>query len=714
MDRGPYETTSQFNFEDETPPIFPNPNLVNWQNLGVEGLSTFSYPTSMANEGVCETLVDRNEEMGNLNNEEAPVPQSGQRLNVVNLLNEDGGYEDYDLRDQMLKWINQMLMEDNVEKQAYMFRQSAALKDAERSFYELIGEEYPPSPNLHRVPDLDRNENYGNDDSLCPNWDSNPRDHVPVGVASSTTSQSSSSLGQGTVNDGTVDFATSTITIPDISNCIESVEKGVREASSFLPTRNSLLVDGVGVEKNTGNQDLLEGRRGKKNMFREDMHLAEERCYKQSAIYVEPSVKQEEFDEVLLCSEEDESNLCHSLRSVSCDSKGSNRKKSSGSKRAVVDFRSLLTLCAQAVAVEDIRTANDYLKHIRQHSSQTGDDMQRLAHYFADALEARIAGSGTRIYKALVKYPRYAARALKAFHLYLSSCPFRKIANMFSNKTITTLAQNASSLHIIDFGIGTLFGFQWPCLIQHLSSRPGGPPKLRITGIDFPQSGFRPAERAEGTGRLLTYYAQKFNVPFEFNAIAKKWETITVEDLKIIEGEVLVVNCLYRLRNLLDDTVVVNSLSPRDTVLKLIHDVHPDVFIHGILNSACNAPFFTSRFRAALSHYSAVFDMLEATIPREVHERMLIESYIFGQQAMNAIACEDTERVERPETYKMWQARNTRAGFLQLPLNREIVKMSMHMLKLYHKEFVIDEDGHWLLLGWKGRALFALSSWKPA
>nr|GMD52898.1 scarecrow-like protein 14 [Ipomoea batatas] len=668
----------------------------------------------MANDGVCETLVDRNEEMGNLNSEEAPLPQSHQRL-----LNED-----YDLRDQMLKWINQMLMEDNAEEKAYMLRQSAALKDAERSFYELIGEEYPPSPNLQRVPDLDRNENYGNDDSLCPNRDPYPRELQTTSdhVASSTTFQSSSLLGQGTVNDGTVDFAASSITIPDLSNCTESVEKGVREASSFLPTRNSLLVDGIGAKKNTGNQDTLEGRRGTKNTLREDTHLPEGRSYKQSAIYAEPSIKQEEFDKVLLWSGEDESNLCHSLRGVLCegndDSKGSNRKKSSGKKpgseRTVVDLRSLLMLCAQAVAVEDIRTANDYLKRIRQHSSQTGDDMQRLAHYFADGLEARIAGSGTRIYKALMKYPRYAARALKAFQLYLSSCPFVKISYLFSNKTITTLAQNASSLHIIHFGIGFLFGFQWPSLIQHLSSRPGGPPKLRITGIDFPQSGFRPAEKAEGTGRLLAYYAQKFNVPFEFNAIAKQWETITVDDLKIIEGEVLVVNCIYQLRKVLDDTVVVNSLSPRDTVLKLIHEVHPDVFIHGILNSACNSPLFTSRFRAALSHYSAVFDMLEVTIPREVHERMLIESYIFGQQAMNTIACEDTERIERPETYKMWQARNTRAGFLQLPLNREIVKMSMHTLKRYHKEFVIDEDGHWLLLGWKGRVIFALSSWKPA
>ena len=38
---------------------------------------------------------------------------------------------------------------------------------------------------------------------------------------------------------------------------------------------------------------------------------------------------------------------------------------------------------------------------------------------------------------------------------------------------------------------------------------------------------------------------------------------------------------------------------------------------------------------------------------------------------MNAIACEGSERIERPETYKQWQVRNTRAGFKRLLLNEE-------------------------------------------
>nr|GLL26845.1 scarecrow-like protein 9 [Ipomoea trifida] len=77
-------------------------------------------------------------------------------------------------------------------------------------------------------------------------------------------------------------------------------------------------------------------------------------------------------------------------------------------------------------------------------------------------------------------------------------------------------------VHIIDFRI--LYGFQWPTFIQRIAARDGGPPKVRITGIEFPQPGFRPAERIEErieeTGRCLADYAKSFTVPFEYNAIS--------------------------------------------------------------------------------------------------------------------------------------------------------------------------------------------------
>ena len=93
---------------------------------------------------------------------------------------------------------------------------------------------------------------------------------------------------------------------------------------------------------------------------------------------------------------------------------------------------------------------------------------------------------------------------------------------------------------------------------------------------------------------------------------------------------------------------------------------------------------------------------------------MFLGSEVYGRQAMNVIACEGSERVERPETYKQWHLRNLRTGFRQLQLNQEMMTTAKYWVKSrYHKDFVIDEDRQWLLQGWKGRTIFALSFWRP-
>ncbi|KAL1177881.1 hypothetical protein V6Z11_A03G060700 [Gossypium hirsutum] len=391
-------------------------------------------------------------------------------------------------------------------------------------------------------------------------------------------------------------------------------------------------------------------------------------------------------------------------------SKGGTARRKNGKKSEVVDLWSLLTQCAQAVTINDQRTANELLKQISQNSSTTGDGTQRLAHYFADALKTRLAGMGAPSYSPLVSNRTSAADILKAYRVLVLACPFKKMMHFYANKKIMKVAEKATTLHIVDFGI--CYGFQWPCLIQRLSARAGGPPKLRITGIEFPQPGFRPAERVEETGRRLKRYCEKFKVPFEYNVIAKKWETIQLEELKIKKDEVVIVNCMYRLKNLPDDTL--SSTSARDIVLKLIRSINPEFFIHGISNGTYNAPFFVTRFREALFHFSAMFDIFEANVPRDDPQRMMFEREVIGRDIMNVVACEGIERVERPETYKQWQARTLRAGFKQIPLDQDLVKKVTNMVQSnYHRDFIIDVDGRWMLQGWKGRVIFALSCWKP-
>ncbi|BBN67185.1 hypothetical protein Prudu_6S000200 [Prunus dulcis] len=86
---------------------------------------------------------------------------------------------------------------------------------------------------------------------------------------------------------------------------------------------------------------------------------------------------------------------------------------------------------------------------------------------------------------------------------------------------------------------------------------------------------------------------------------------------------------MNRLKHIPDETVMVNS--PRDIVLKLIKKINPDLFIHGVVNGTYNSPFFVTRFKEALFHFSALFDMFEASVPREDERRLLFEKlYMVG------------------------------------------------------------------------------------
>ncbi|KAH6798158.1 GRAS family transcription factor [Perilla frutescens var. hirtella] len=671
--------------------------------------------------------------------------------------------DDCDFSDAVLRYIDEILMEEDMEEKTHMLQESLDLQAKEKSFYEVLGKKYPPSPQQesavvgHENADDNPYASFINSttsssdgsgyliDIVDPSWINSRMDHdasVPdCGRASKSSVGSSNSLSN--FMDGFSDSPVSPLQIRDMYNesqLIWNFRRGVDEASKFLPAGNNLLVsagvntlakqdtkEGDREVKNDVVKHLPSGSRGKKSRANVDTDLEEERSSKLPAVYAESDsdVPMDEFDDVLLHTlgerekkfaafREDLQNASGKGAQQNGQTKrpsgGRGRGKKQNRKKEVIDLRTLLINCAQAVAADDRRNASELLKQIRQHASPFGEGNQRLAYYFADGLEARLAGTGSQIHKALVNKKTIAADFLKAYYTYLASSPFRKISNFMSNKTIMNQSLKAMRVHVIDFGI--LYGFQWPTLIQRIAERKGGPPKLRITGIDFPQPGFRPAERIEETGRRLARYAKQFNVPFEYNAIAKKWETIKIEELKIEKGEFVVVNCLYRAKNLLDETVLAESA--RTMVLNLIRKINPDIFIHGIVNGAYSAPFFVTRFREVLFHFSALFDMLESNIPREKPERMLIERDIFGREALNVIACEGWERVERPETYKQWQVRHLRAGFSQVPIQRELVDRAIYKVRtFYHKDFVIDEDSQWLLMGWKGRIIYAITCWKP-
>ncbi|KAI3507741.1 hypothetical protein L1887_22733 [Cichorium endivia] len=636
----------------------------------------------------------------------------------------------------LFNFIDQILVEEDEEGLQSLFCDPLELQATERSLYEALGAQYPSSsPSLSQP------------HTLSPNLETSEENPLPSFGENSTNSSPSYTFDSlpSVTQTQSLDYPSWSFTSNGVSNTmnqmlnthmanniftdsesIKQFNKGMEEASKFLPSTKPLVIDldqydlpqdssdspppvvvKIEKEKSTSN-----GVKARKHHQLDDNGYEEERSSKQSAVYIEENELSEMFDRVLLATDTNCNSIsnCEEAQQI-VNPNINNIRNGKKTTTKTVDISTLLVNCAQAVAAGDRRTATEQLHHIKQHASTSGDASQRLAHVFATGIEARLAGTGSQLYAAQTAVRISATEKLQAYQVYLSACPFKKIAFSFANKTICEAASKASIIHIVDFGIA--YGFQWPIFIKHLSERPGGPPKLRITGIEFPQPGFRPAERLEETGRRLANYCDRFNVPFEYNAIAsQKWETIKIEELKLQRHEFVAVNSMIRFHNLLDETVVVDS--PRDKVLKLIREMKPDIFVHAVINGFYSAPFFVTRFKETLFHYSALFDMFDATLERGNYQRLNFEKEFYGREAMNVIACEGSERVERPESYKQWQVRISRAGFKMKPLNQELVKKLRCKRAAYHKDFVFDEDGKWILQGWKGRILYASSCWVPA
>ncbi|KAJ1278242.1 hypothetical protein BS78_04G064400, partial [Paspalum vaginatum] len=483
--------------------------------------------------------------------------------------------------------------------------------------------------------------------------------------------------------------------------------KGMEEASKFLPNYSETVVaDGTGRrKKRPGGDDEVEveattGRRRSKQ------------------VAVSP---QSESEEEFAAREELEKLMLDGYESSRADGDTQEAGRGGGAMDATektpqqqladVDLHSLLIRCADAVASNyGPRAVADLLQRIRSHSSPTGDGTQRVAHCFANGLEARLAGTGRQLYQSLVAKRASTSGVIKAYLLAMGICSFLPLHILFSCKTICDAVAGRKKLHVVDYGLRE--GLQWPAVLRCLASRDGGPPEVRLTGIDNPRAGFHPAQLIEETGRRLRRCARHFGVPFEFRGIAARPEALRAEDLGIDSDEVLVVNCLFHFKTLMDESVVLDRPNPRDVVLAAIGKMRPKVFVHSVINGSYCGAFFATRFRAALYDFTALFDMLDATMPRDSERRLMVEQGVFAENAVNIIACEGADRVERAESYRQWGARSKRAGLRQLPLDPDTVQMLREKVKKEsHKHFVINEDDGWLLHGWKGRVLYGLSTW---
>ncbi|KAJ4786175.1 hypothetical protein LUZ62_037421 [Rhynchospora pubera] len=618
-----------------------------------------------------------------------------------------------------VSYIRQLLLEKDADEKISTHEQELALLATEKAFLDILRQEYssPNEPLLYGSPNQKKSavsteyekSNYGG-----------KHGSVEKGFGHDAPSCNPSLTSEG---------LTSALSLESFA--AQQIQKGIEEAMKFIPNigeffvnRESSDIDSL-HQKKTETCSIKKDERGhifktKKNIYSNGLDQLEVRAQKQILANSDEVIRNEKFDEVVLIGDQkytpEDTMLRLTMQKRITDKSHRNEARPSlptceeNQTGDSVDLISLLIQCSQAVSSDDHSLATELISKIKKHTSPYGDSSQRLAYYFVGGLEARLAGTANEIYRRRQFEKSTVNDILKAVRMYLVASPCKRSLIHFANQTIlNNITKDTRKVHIINYGI--IHGFQWPPFFELFSNWKSTRPIIRITAIEVPEPGFRPKKRIELVGRRLAYYAKSFNVPFEYEGIASKWEDVKVEDLNIANDEVVIVNCVANSELLSDEATATDS--PRDIFLNTIRKIKPRIFVHGIINGSYNSTFFPTRFRSALLHFSSLFDMLDSNLPRDNPERLSIESNILMPMPLNAIACEGPCRIERPETYKQWHARKLQAGLVPLPVDPMIKKNMMDFVREnYHKDFVIDDDIGWLLVGWKGRILYGFTAWK--
>ena len=374
----------------------------------------------------------------------------------------------------------------------------------------------------------------------------------------------------------------------------------------------------------------------------------------------------------------------------------------------------MLLACAEAVGCRDTQQADSILSQIWASVSPFGDSLQRVSYCFATGLKSRLSllqnnvnTNGTFMNGAASMEVSLVSREekMEAFQLLYQTTPFIAFGYMVANEAICQAAIGKDYLHIIDLGM--LYTLQWPSLIRTLASRPEGPPKqLRITGlIDDDQY---LGTELEASMRALVEEASSLGIPLKFSLLSEPVtpSLLIKEKLDLREEEALFFNGFMHLHKYVKD-----SRGSLKAILQALKKLSPTLLTVVEQDANHNGPFFLGRFLESLHYYSAIFDSLEASLPRNSQQRMKIERLHFAEEIRNIVAFEGSSRIERHERVDQWRRQLGRAGFQVMGL--KCLSQARMMLSVYGCDgYNLASEKGCLLLGWKGRPILLASAWQ--
>nr|AFK43059.1 unknown [Lotus japonicus] len=176
------------------------------------------------------------------------------------------------------------------------------------------------------------------------------------------------------------------------------------------------------------------------------------------------------------------------------------------------------------------------------------------------------------------------------------------------------------------------------------------------------------------------------------------------------QGEALVVNFAFQLHHMRDESV--STVNERDQLLRMVKSLNPKLVTVVEQDMNTNTSPFLPRFIIAYEYYSAVFDSLDATLPRESQDRVNVERQCLARDIVNIVACEGEDRIERYEVAGKWRARMTMAGFNSSPMSTNVKEAIRELIKQYCDRYKMKDEIGALHFGWEDKNLIVASAWK--
>lgn len=374
-----------------------------------------------------------------------------------------------------------------------------------------------------------------------------------------------------------------------------------------------------------------------------------------------------------------------------------------------VELAELLLASAEKVGNQQFERANRFLNYCEHLSSNGESPVQRVVHYFSEALRERIDRETGRI---TPKWPEKSHsfdldRAMMTLNPAILACyqnvPFSQVAHFAGIQAIVEKVNMAKRIHIIDLEIRN--GVQWTVLMQALVSQHESPLELlKISAI-----GSTSKELIEDTGKRLMSFAETMNVPFSFKVVMVSDMLDLKKDLFELGAEEAV--AVYAENSLRSLIALPNRL---DSIMKVFRNINPRIVVVMEVEANNNSPSFVNRFIEALFFYCAYFDCFDACMGRDSPNRMIAESKYIRQEIRNIVATEGEERKIRHVKLDVWRTFFARFAMVETELSKSSLYQASLLLNKIARwsSCTLDMNEKSLVIGWKGTPMHSLSVWK--